>query len=78
MLHLPIINLNTNYLVIIVAALTLLFQLAQHVVATILFKKTSALKKLKNKFRKYPEAKVARMDYDSVKGKNAHDALIKI
>ena len=25
----------------------------------------------------FPDAKVARMDYDSVKGKNAHDALIK-
>ena len=26
----------------------------------------------------FPDAKVARMDYDSVKGKNAHDALIKL
>jgi primosomal protein N' (replication factor Y) len=25
----------------------------------------------------FPDAKVARMDYDSIKGKNAHDALIK-
>jgi len=26
----------------------------------------------------FPEAKIARMDYDSVKGKNEHDALIKL
>lgn len=26
----------------------------------------------------FPKAKIARMDYDSVKGKNAHDALIKL
>lgn len=26
----------------------------------------------------FPDAKVARMDYDSIKGKNAHDALIKL
>ncbi len=26
----------------------------------------------------FPEAKIARMDYDSVKGKNDHDALIKL
>ena len=26
----------------------------------------------------FPDAKVARMDYDSIKGKNAHDSLIKL
>lgn len=37
---------------------------------------TEQIEELLNEY--FPDAKIARMDYDSVKGKNDHDALIKL
>jgi len=37
---------------------------------------TEQIEELLNEY--FPEARIARMDYDSVKGKNDHDALIKL